>query len=335
MKANVNQADQTGNEQDQGRLAEIPIVDAVFTFRDRFRHWGYRWGVGRMTAEVTPGLYRLGSPDAQSPVLVSANYRMSFDQLRRALVGRAVWILVLDTKGINVWCAAGKGTFGTEELVRRLDRDRLSDVVTHRKVIVPQLGAPGVAAHRVKQLSGFTVIWGPVHVRDLPDFLDRGEAAPEMRRVTFTFAERVVLAPMELRPAFLPLMGVGVAVALAVGWRSGAAFFLASISAPVAIPALHDALPGTWLSVKGVFWGLIASGMAAWAFSVSGWPLLALGLSVTAVSAFLGLNFTGSTTYTPVNGVKREMKGMLPGIISAAGLGLILWVVIAIRRFWA
>ena len=103
----------------------------------------------------------------------------------------------------------------------------------------------------------------------------------------------------------------------------------------MAVPAFHDWLPGTWLSVKGVVWGLIASGLAAWSFSLPGLPLAALLLSATSASAYLALNFTGSTTYTPVNGVKREMRRMLPAIISAGGLGLVGWVTIVIRRLVA
>ena len=69
-----------------------------------------------MRYRVDPGLYSLGNPDSSSPVFVSANYRLSFNALRGSLKNSNCWILVLDTKGINVWCAAGKGTFGTEEL---------------------------------------------------------------------------------------------------------------------------------------------------------------------------------------------------------------------------
>jgi CO dehydrogenase/acetyl-CoA synthase gamma subunit (corrinoid Fe-S protein) len=69
---------------------------------------------------------------------------------------------VLDTQGINVWCAAGKGTFGTDELVHRIEATQLHDVVRHRVLILPQLGAPGVAAHDVKKRSGFTIEYGPV-----------------------------------------------------------------------------------------------------------------------------------------------------------------------------
>ncbi len=87
-----------------------------------------------MDYAIDPGLYALGDPDRESPVLVSANYKMSFDDLRSALPGRNLWILVLDTKGINVWCAAGKGTFGTEELVKRIEASHLKEIVSHRSI---------------------------------------------------------------------------------------------------------------------------------------------------------------------------------------------------------
>ena len=62
-----------------------------------------RWGIGRMRYRVDPGLYRVGAPDRRSPVLVTANYKLTVDTLRKALVGQNVWVLVLDTAGVNVW----------------------------------------------------------------------------------------------------------------------------------------------------------------------------------------------------------------------------------------
>ena len=110
----------------------------------------------------------LGRPTDASPVFASANYKLSFDALRASLKGRDAWLLVLDTKGINVWCAAGKGTFGTLELVRSIAETELDKIVGHRTVIVPQLGAPGVSAHRVKFYSGFNVVYGPARAEDIP-----------------------------------------------------------------------------------------------------------------------------------------------------------------------
>jgi CO dehydrogenase/acetyl-CoA synthase gamma subunit (corrinoid Fe-S protein) len=121
-----------------------------------------RWAMGRLHYTVEPGLYALGNPDDKSPVLLTTNYKMSFDKLREALPRRDSWILILDTKGINVWCASGKGTFGTAELVSRIQLNGLDQIVSHRELILPQLSGPGVAAHLVRKSSGFKVIYGPI-----------------------------------------------------------------------------------------------------------------------------------------------------------------------------
>ena len=75
---------------------------------------GARLGLNRSTYLITPGLYCTGQPTPASPVVVTANYKLSFDALRKELSGESVWILVLDTRGINIWCAAGKGTFSND-----------------------------------------------------------------------------------------------------------------------------------------------------------------------------------------------------------------------------
>lgn len=128
-------------------VGNIPVVETNLRFSDTMGSWKARWGIRRMNYRVQPRLYAVGSPTITSPVFVTANYKMSFDRLRSQLGGIDGWILVLDTKGINVWCAAGKGTFGTDELVRRIAITGLENVVTHRRLIVPQLGATGVSAH--------------------------------------------------------------------------------------------------------------------------------------------------------------------------------------------
>ena len=75
-----------------------------------------RWGLGRMRYSIAPGLYAIGNPTGKSPVLVTANYKMTFDIVRRDMRGHDAWLLVLDTLGINVWCAAGRSEEHTSEL---------------------------------------------------------------------------------------------------------------------------------------------------------------------------------------------------------------------------
>ena len=110
-------------------IGQVPRVKTELTSADKIGSFKARWGVGRMSYAIAPGLYAVGDPTPDSPVLVSANYKLSFDSLRQELDGLDLWILVIDTKGINVWCAAGKGTFGTAEIVRMVDKTSLSKVV--------------------------------------------------------------------------------------------------------------------------------------------------------------------------------------------------------------
>jgi acetyl-CoA decarbonylase/synthase complex subunit gamma len=289
-----------------------------------------------MTYLVPPGLYAIGAPAPDDPVVVTANYKMSYDIVRQALAGRNAWLLVLETFGINVWCAAGKGTFGTDELVRRVEASGLARVVSHRRLNLPILGAPGVAAHEVKRRTGFTVLYATVRAADLPAYLDNGMVTTSaMREVTFTFAERLVLVPVEVVLAFKSIAIVGVlfflAVVLAGGESAGIAALLAWLGAVltgiVAVPLLLPWLPWRSFSLKGAFAGMV---WCAILFAIAGgaeWPVpvtVAAFLSLPAVSAFYALNFTGCTTFTSRSGVKKEMRLALPIMACALAGSLLL-----------
>ena len=192
-----------------------------------------------MNFMVPPGLYAIGNPAAADPVVVTANYKMSYDIVRRALAGRNVWLLVLETFGINVWCAAGKGTFGTDELVKRVETVGLAEVVNHRRLLLPILGAPGVAAHEVQKRTGFTVRYATIRAADMPAYLDNGMVTtPEMQELTFTLRERLVLIPVELVLALksIALAGGGLFLLFAVlgGPIAGRTAFLAWLGACLA-----------------------------------------------------------------------------------------------------
>jgi CO dehydrogenase/acetyl-CoA synthase delta subunit len=301
-----------------------------------------------MRYTIEPGLYALGKPNEQSPVFVTANYKMSFDKLRGALPGRNAWIVVLDTQGINVWCASGKGTFGTKELVGRIKSSALEQIVSHRKLILPQLSGPGVAAHLVKKLSGFKVIYGPILAADLPAFLDHGlKATPEMRLKTFTTWERMVLIPMEVVGALkVGLMVIPVLFLLALFGKSGGSWtnalshglfsvldlLIAILAGAVLTPLLLPWLPGRAFSLKGLDLGVLAVVM----LMVFGWndwvtwsgrlEILAWVFLIPATSAYLAMNFTGASTYTSLSGVRKEMRWALPLQIGSGMVGMILWL---------
>ena len=318
----------------------IPTTGRL-TARNRWDHFLARVGWKRGKHLVEPGLYALGDPTPDSPVFVSANYSLSFDALRSSLVGMDGYILVLDTKGINVWCAAGKGTFGTNEIVLRVMITRLGEVVQHRKLILPQLGAPGVAAHEVKKRTGFWVEYGPVRAADLPEYLKTHKATPEMRRVEFPLRDRLILIPVDIVQTILPTLLAALVFYFLGGWVSSLATVASVFAGIVLFPILLPWLPTHNFSTKGfILGGLAALPFALsvffrhpdWAWYRQAGQVMEFLLAMPAVTAFLALNFTGSTTFTSRSGVKREMFAYIPAMAWIFGIGILLAVVFGFIR---
>jgi len=325
----------------------IPRVKTGIHLPDIFGTVKTRLGIGRNNYSVAPGLYCVGNPGSDDPVMVTANYKLSFDALRKALVGINAWILVLDTKGVNVWCAAGKQTFSTQEVIQRIKVSGLEKVVTHQELILPQLSATGVSARQVKKGCGFKVIWGPVRAGDIKRFLEAGKkAAPSMRRVTFSIIERIVLVPVEL--SFLPkptlwillavflISGIGSDIfSLSAAWHRGllavvaymAGIFAGAVVAPVLLPWI----PGRAFFLKGIQTGLffgIGVVLMFWN-NTTGLEAFGLLLFTTVISSYLAMNFTGSTPFTSPSGVEKEMRTGIPIQVCTVLIAVIGWIAAA------
>jgi hypothetical protein len=318
-------------------LGEVQQVSVKLGFQDILGSVKARLGINRDNYKIEPGLYCVGNPDSSSPVLVTANYKMTFDSLRMELSGLNAWLLVLDTRGINVWCAAGKGTFGTRELVNRIAKVRLGSVVSHRTIVLPQLAASGVSAHEVAKRSGFRVIYGPVRASDIKTFLQNGMSADiNMRTVKFIMADRLVLTPLEFVNTIKPLLIVfGVLFILNMTglgnfgiwdlYAVSGAVFAGAVLTPVLLPYI----PGRAFSFKGwlmgFLWtaGIILLGGFPGSMVFSWLAAVAYILVLPAVSSYLAMNFTGCSTYTSFSGVKREMKTAIPLLLISLALGIL------------
>lgn len=303
-----------------------------------------RFGYDRYDYKVVPGLYCVGNPTPESPVLVTCNYKLTFDMVRKELKGTDAWLLIADTRGINVWCAAGKDLFSTEEIMLSVTSSRLAEIVSHRELILPQLGATGVAAHKVRKGCGFKVTYGPVWASDLPAFMENRKTATEaMRTVTFTLAQRVELIPVELFTLGKPLLCIALAAFLLSGigpdifsvsaaWERGLAALCATIAGILAgnilVPVFLSRLPWRMFSPKGALMGLAVgtlNGLLFTSFLTLG-DSVALVLWSSAVGSYLAMNFTGSTPFTSPTGVEKEMRRFIPLQIATSLLALITWI---------
>ncbi len=316
-------------------------VKTEMSIMDTIGRWKARWNIGRMNYKISPGLYMTGRPGPDSEVFISSNYKMSFDILRKNLNGINSWIIVLDTAGINVWCAAGKGTFGTDELVRMIDQTSIKDHIDHKRIIVPQLGAPGISAHEVKKRSGLNVVYGPVKASDIKNFLKNNrEITDKMKKVTFTFFERLVLTPTEFvlslkySPLFLILLFlVDIIIGkngLEVFYKDILIFFGALFSGTVLFPALLPFLPFRSFALKGWILGMIyIVTINLMAFNSIQGNYVHM-LTIPILVSFLSYNFTGSSTYTSLTGVEKELKISLP----LYGISILSGVVVLLINFF-
>lgn len=321
----------------------VPQVSARLSPADRLAGSGVRWGIGRGRYRVAAGLYAVGSPDAQSPVLVTANYKLTFDALRKELSGLDAWLLVLDTKGVNVWCSAGKKTFSAEEVVRQVRATGLDRVVAHRALVLPQLAAPGVRARDVHRACGFKVVFGPIRARDIKPFLEAGmQADTDMRQVSFGLWDRLAVAPVEIwnarRQALYAVLALLVLAGLGPGlwymprmlarWPVGfGALALGFFAGAFVTPALLPWLPFRSFALKGGLAGLAMGVLGAMAMRPGWLDGLAMALAATAVGSWFGLNYTGSTTFTSPSGVERELRRAMPVQAALILIAFIVWLV--------
>lgn len=318
----------------------IPRVRTRPTARDRLGTCRARLGLDRNNYTVNPGLYAIGQPAPGAPVIVTANYKLTFDTVRFALAGRNIWLLVADTRGINIWCAGGKGTFSAAGIAEQVRKTGLERIVSHRRLILPQLGANGVRARDLRKACGFEADFGPVRAKDLPRYLDRG-VDEDMRMVTFNLRERAEVIPVELVlgwkiilasflvAAGLSLIGPGFSVqafwqrwllaasATGLGLAAGAVIF------PLLLPALRTRL----FSLGGAGLGLALAVPLPAIFPHLSWAAIAgAGLWTMSLASWLALNFTGSTPYTSPSGVEKEMRRAIPILAGSAVLAAILFV---------
>jgi thiamine transporter ThiT len=329
-------------------IGPVARIATALSVKDILHDWKARWSVRRSHFRIPTGIYAVGNPGESSPVLVTANYKLTFDKLRIELGLMDLWILVIDTKGVNVWCSAGKGTFSAPEIISKIRQTGLAKIVSHRQLILPQLAAPGVSAQAVSKAAGFKVVYGPIKAKDIPAFIANGcNATPAMRRVTFDLSERIVLTPVELlmTSKYIPIAvlmfflinlinngGLSLNQVLKVAGFNSLPYLIAIVIGCFIVPVMLPVLPFRSFAAKGtvagIIWSLIVMRLGdVFMFSSSLSIILANSLLLTAIVAFLALNFTGSTPFTSFSGTQKETLRAVPIIMIASVIGLVLLVI--------
>jgi NAD-dependent dihydropyrimidine dehydrogenase PreA subunit len=249
------------------------------------------------------GLRAVGRPGPDSPVVLTGNYTLTVRRLVEALAGRDAWLLVADSRGINVWCAAGGGHLTHHDVIAVLRSSGVGERVRHRRLILPQLAATGIERRLVREATGWEPRWGPARLEDLPEFFDRHERPRKAQRaMRFPLWERLEMALMWAWPMAL---GAFLILTLAFGHR------VATVGAGVIVLGVGAVFAGLpWLPVTGGRRWLMYGGLALVTLAAGGEGLLALGAARPAALAglaatcalaagILSLDLTGTTPWYP------------------------------------
>jgi 2-polyprenyl-3-methyl-5-hydroxy-6-metoxy-1,4-benzoquinol methylase len=273
--------------------------------------------------KVRPGLYALGQPDRGSPVLVTGNFDLTVRRLVKAIDGSVdAWILVADSAGINVWCAAGGGYFTAEKVIAAVRSSRLAEVVDHHALILPQLCANGVDGWRIRREIGWGVHWGPAKAVDIPAYLSaKRKKTDAMRWVQFPLKDR-----MEMVTVTLGFYGLLILVPILIFWR------------PLFWPIAFSLLGLSY------FYGLVLPWLPGHDGLAKSVPLALIALGGLFVYTRVFDPMTASRTFNWVLGLtglsvfsSAELQGMSPKMrgeqanwgweaLIAVGLGLLYWL---------
>lgn len=227
------------------------------------------------------GLIKIGNPDRNSPVFLTCNYHLTVERVKRVLKGIDAYLLVANSRGINVWCAATGGLFTNHNVISVLKVTGVEELVDHRNIMLPQLAATGVEADVIKKKTGWKVIWGPVYAKDIPAFIrNKLKKTPKMREVEFPLRQRIEMAlawafPISIILALImiPLWHEAISALIFLVWGLS---FLIFVSFP---------LYSQWLSSEDKRIGFVFFDFGRGGFQLILWGVLMLGLIVYSLVA--------------------------------------------------
>jgi hypothetical protein len=232
------------------------------------------------------------------------------------------WVLVADSAGINVWCAAGGGYFTAEKVIAAVKSSHLADFVDHHALILPQLCANGVDGWRIRKETGWGVHWGPARAVDLPAYLaGNRKKTDSMRWVTFPLKDR-----LEMVTVTVGFYGLLILLPVLIFWRSlfwPITFSMLGLSYFYAV--VHPWLPGRDGLYKSVPLTIIAlAGLFAYQLvipSLAGIQLFHWSIGLTALSVFTAAELQGMSPL-----MRGEQANWSWEAIIAVVLGGVYWL---------
>jgi len=121
---------------------------------------------------VTQGIYEIGSPDENSPVLITTNFSLTYFIVCGEIEASRIpsWLLIMDTEGLSVMTAWAAGKFVGDAVGMFVKKSGISDKVKHRKIIIPGYAA-SISGDMEEELPEWEILIGPRDASLIPKFL--------------------------------------------------------------------------------------------------------------------------------------------------------------------
>ena len=118
------------------------------------------------------GIYEIGNPDENSPVLITTNFALSYFIVSGEIEGSKVpaWLLIKDSEGLSVMTAWAAGKFSGDDVGIFVKKCGIADKVKHKELIIPGYAA-AIAGDVEEELPGWTITVGPREAAHIPAFL--------------------------------------------------------------------------------------------------------------------------------------------------------------------
>jgi len=122
--------------------------------------------------QVSPGIYEIGEPGPDSPLLVTTNFSLTYFSVAGELDGSGVpsWLLITDSQGMSVLTAWAAGNFDAETIAKAAQTFDLEGKVDHRKIIIPGYVAV-ISGELEEEMPGWEILVGPREAVDIPAYL--------------------------------------------------------------------------------------------------------------------------------------------------------------------
>ena len=121
---------------------------------------------------VTEGIYEIGAPDENSPVLVTTNFSLTYFIVSGEIEGSRVpsWLLIMDTEGLSVMTAWAAGKFSGDAVGMFVKKCGIGDKVSHKKIVIPGYAA-SISGEMEEELPDWEIMIGPRDASLIPKFL--------------------------------------------------------------------------------------------------------------------------------------------------------------------